>query len=57
MKVCDHLESTVPMLITSLGSQYIILGKLWMNKHKVLLDMADDRIIFLPGRCDHIGAP
>ena len=57
MKVGDHLESTVPMLITNLGNQHIILGKPWMNKHKVLLDMADDRIIFLPGRCDHTGAP
>lgn len=57
MKVGNHLESTVPMLITNLGNQHIILGKPWMNKHKVLLDMADDRIIFLPGRCDHNGAP
>ena len=57
MKVGDHLESTVPMLITNLGNQHIILGKPWMNKHKVLLDMADDRIVFLPGRCDHTGAP
>ena len=28
-----------------------------MNKYKVLLDMADDRIVFLPSRCDHTGAP
>ena len=45
------------MLITDLGNQHIILGKPWMNKHKVLLDMADDRIVFVPGRCDHTGAP
>ncbi|KAL2036425.1 hypothetical protein N7G274_010858 [Stereocaulon virgatum] len=45
------------MLITDLGQQHIILGKPWMNKHKVLLDMADDRIVFIPGRCDHTGAP
>lgn len=57
MRVGDHQESTVPMLITDLGNQHIILGKPWMNKHKVLLDMADDRIVFVPGRCDHQGAP
>ena len=57
MRVGDHTESTVPMLITNLGNQHIILGKPWMNKHKVLLDMADDKIIFIPGRCDHSGAP
>ena len=28
-----------------------------MNKHKVLLDMADDRIVFLPGCYNHTGAP
>ena len=57
MRVGNHQESTVPMLITDLGNQHIILGKPWMNKHKVMLDMADDRIIFIPGRCDHKGAP
>ena len=57
MRVGDHFESTVPMLITDLGKQHIILGKPWMNKHKVMLDIADDRIIFVLGRCDHTGAP
>ena len=57
MRVGNHQESTVPMLITDLGNQHIILGKPWMNKHKVMLDMANDRIIFIPGRCDHKGAP
>lgn len=27
-----------------------------MNKHKVMLDMAKDRIIFVPGRFEHDGA-
>ena len=28
-----------------------------MNKYKVLLDIADNCIVFLPGRCDYTGAP
>ena len=50
-------ESTVPILITDLGNQHIILGEPWINKHKVLLDIVDNRIIFVLGRCDHIGTP
>ncbi len=57
MRVGNHFELTVPMFITQLGNQDIILGKSWINSHKVVLDMSDDRIIFLPGRCDHYGAP
>ncbi len=26
-----------------------------MNKHGVLLDMLQDKILFVPGRCDHDG--
>ncbi len=57
MKVGNHFELTVLMFIIQLGNQYIILGKPWMNSHKVLLDMSVNRIIFLPGRCDHYCAP
>ena len=46
MRVGNHFELTVPMFITQLGNQHIILGKPWMNSHKVFLDMSDDRIIF-----------
>ena len=28
-----------------------------MNKHGVLLDMQLDKIVFVPGRCSHWGAP
>ncbi len=28
-----------------------------MTSHKVLLDISDDRIIFVSCRCDHYGAP
>lgn len=57
LKVHDHYESTAPMLITRLGQHQIILGKPWMNKHHVQLDMGTDKITFAPGRCTHFGAP
>ena len=44
------------MLIAPLGTHDIILGKPWMNKHEVLLDMLKDKILFVPGRCSHDGS-
>ncbi|SLM36861.1 Reverse transcriptase domain [Lasallia pustulata] len=45
------------MLITPLGQHPIILGKPWLNRHGVVLDMKLDSLIFVPGRCSHFGAP
>ena len=53
MEVNGHKEGTCPMLIAPLGSHDVIIGKPWMNKHKVLLDMMKDKILFVPGRCTH----
>ena len=53
MKVVDYLESTVQMLITNFGNQHIILGKPYIEKHKVMFDIVEDRIIFAPGYCKH----
>ena len=41
------------MLITKLGQHQIILGKPWMKKHGVILDMQNDRISFWPGHYQH----
>ena len=41
-----HKELTAPMLITDLGQHAAILGKPWMNRFGVLLDMSNDTIIF-----------
>ena len=41
------------MLITKLGQHPIILGKPWMRKHDVILDMRNDRLSFWPGHCQH----
>jgi len=53
MTIHDHVETVTPMLITHLGNHPIILGKPWMNKHHVMLDMTNDRIVF--GRCCNSG--
>ncbi|MCJ1267742.1 hypothetical protein MMC22_007628, partial [Lobaria immixta] len=31
----------------------LILGKLWMQKHGVILDMSCDKLAFWPGHCQH----
>ena len=53
MTVQDHRETTTPMLITELGQHQIILGKPWMRKHGVILDMRNDRLSFWPGHYQH----
>ena len=35
----------------------MILGRPWMKKHGILLDMINDSITFSPGYCTHLGAP
>ena len=57
LTVQDHSELTAPMLITPLGQHPVILGKPWLNRHEVVLDMKFDRLIFVPGCCSHFGAP
>ena len=44
--VKKHRETTVPMLIADLGQHDIILGKPWMNRNQLLLNMKDDSIVF-----------
>lgn len=41
-----HKEPTAPMLIADLGQHAAILGKPWMNRFGVLLDMSNDSILF-----------
>ena len=35
----------------------MILGRPWMKKHGILLDMINNSITFSPGYCTHLGAP
>ena len=57
MTMQDHRENLLPLLITKLGQHGMILGKPWMRKHRLLLDMKDDKIMFWPEHCTHPGAP
>ena len=55
LSVGNHIESLAPLLITKLGQHPMILGRPWMKKHGVLLDMIHDSITFSPGFCTHLG--
>ena len=57
LTVQNHRETISPLLITQLGQHKMILGKPWMRKHGVILDMSCDKIMFWPGHCTHPGAP
>ena len=54
MTVQEHKETITLMLITKLGQHPFILGKPWMRKHGVILDMRNDRLTFWPGYCQHM---
>jgi len=51
----SRAERSAPMLITRLGQHQMILGKTWMNKTEVTIDMRDDRLQF-PSSEAHIKA-
>ena len=44
------------MLVTKLGQHSIILGKPWMKKHGVILDMSCDKLMFWSSHCQHVSA-
>ena len=56
LTVQGHTKSLAPFLITKLGQHPLILGKPWMRKHGVILDMSCDKLAFWPGHCQHPGS-
>jgi len=42
----NHKELSVPLIITDLDYNAMLLGKQWMNRHKVLLDFDNDFVLF-----------
>ena len=46
LTVQGHTKSLILFLITKLGQFPLILGKLWMQKHRVILDMSCDKLVF-----------
>jgi len=55
LTVQDHMKRSAAMLITRLDQHQMILGKTWMNKTGVTIDMRDDRLQF-PSSEAHIKA-
>ena len=53
LTVQGYSKFLAPMLVTSLGQHPIILGKPWMRKHGVILDMSCNKLTFWPGHCQH----
>lgn len=55
LQIGDHTEDLCPMMITKLGSHPLILGKPWMRKHGIMIDMSTEKINFKKGHCTHPG--
>ena len=53
LTIQGHTKLLTLLLVTKLGQHPIILGKLWMCRHGVILDMSCDKLTFLPGHCKH----
>ena len=56
LTVQSYTKSLVLFLITKLGQHLLILGKPWMQKHDVILDMSCDKLAFWPRHCQHPGS-
>ena len=54
LMVQGHTKLLAPFLVTKLGQHLLILGKPWMQKHSVILDMSCDKLAFWPGHCQHL---
>ena len=48
-----HFELIVLLFIIDLNNHSIILKKSWINKHKVILNMTYDKLIFKSFKCNH----
>ena len=56
LTISIHTENLASLLITKLRNHPMILGRPWMKKHGVIIDMTNDSLAFWPGHCTHIGA-
>ena len=56
LTVQGHTKLLAPFLITKLGQYPLILGKPWMQKHGVILNMNCDKLTFWPRHCQHPGS-
>ena len=56
LTVQDHTKLLALFLVTKLGQHLLILGKPWIRKHGVILDMSYDKLTFWPGHCQYPGS-
>ena len=56
LTVQGNTKSLAFFLITKLGQHLLILGKSWIWKHGVVLDMSCDKLAFWPRHCQHPGS-
>ncbi len=55
LTIGSHTKSFTLLLIIKLGNHLMILGRPWMKKHRVIIDMTNDSLVFWPGYCIHFG--
>ena len=53
--VGTYTESLTPLLIIKLGNHPMILGRPWMKKHGIIIDMTNNSLAFWLGHYTHIG--
>lgn len=46
LMIQSHTELFVPLLVIKLGQYSIILGKPWMHRHSIILDMSCNKLVF-----------
>ncbi len=54
LTIDTHTKSLTPLLITKLGNYLMILGRPWIKKYGVIIDMTNDSLAFWTGHCIHI---
>ena len=55
LTVQGHTKLLVLLLMTQLGQHLIILGKSWICRYSVILDMSCNKLGFWPDHCEHSG--
>ncbi len=46
LTISTHIESLAPLFITKLENYLMILGRLWMKKYGVIIDMINNFLAF-----------
>lgn len=52
MTLQGHTQSLAPLLVTPMNQHEVIIGKTWLRRHGVSLDLVDGSLSFRQGYCD-----